>query len=374
MCPQGGKMSRVYKRGDTWYIDVRAHGRRVRKSIGRNKRQAESAAKRVEAQIINDEYHLSKQDLPVDGLIGKFLEYTHTNHRSSTVKRYKAVLDHFRAYLREERSRIQKLSQITVEVIEGYKAYRKSALVNPNGMQVKDKSEITKFTREGARSKTINIELGTLKNMFNRAIEWGYLKENPVRKVKPVKEDDKKPFRFLTLEESEKLLSACSNELYPIFYTFLNTGMRKGELENLQWQDVDLKGKRIYIRSKQDWKPKTGERDIPISSDLVAVLTEFKKTQKSEASDYVFPVKNIHNHNWLREKLIETVQKAEIENFTKIHDLRHTYASHLTMAGVDAFTLAKLMGHTDIQMTMRYSHLSQGHLDKAVEKLPLKRQ
>jgi len=76
-----------------------------------------------------------------------------------------------------------------------------------------------------------------------------------------------------------------------------------------------------------------------------------------------------HSHNWLRLELIKIARKASIKDLTKIHTLRHTFASHLVMNGVDLPTVKRLMGHTDIQTTMIYAHLAPEHLTDAVNKL-----
>ena len=368
-------MGRIYKRKDTWYLDVRIKGRRLRRRVGKAKRVAELALKDAEVKIARDEFGFTKQDISVDRLIERFLEYNRTNHRTSTTRRYEAVTDHFRRFLAAGRPDVFAVSQVTSEVIEGYKTFRRDEWVNPNGKPVESEDDVTSYTRKGARARTVNLELDGLKTMFNLAIRWGYLRDNPVRQVKPLKTDDKRPVRFLTLEECQQLLDASPPDLYVIFYTFLNTGMRRSELENLQWQDVDLRRKRILIRSKEDWKPKTTDREIPMSEELAELLADFRRCTIDNSPDaYVFPVKGAgHSHNWLRMELIKVGRMAGISDLTKIHTLRHTFASHLVMQGVDLPTVGKLMGHSDIETTMIYAHLAPDHLANAVTKLPFKR-
>ena len=207
--------------------------------------------------------------------------------------------------------------------------------------------------------------------MFYLAIKWGYLRDNPCKPIKKLKVRDSKAVRFLTKEECQRLLDACSPDLYPVYFTFLNTGMRKAELENLEWADIDLERRRIRIRRKENWQPKTGERDIPINSQLHALLTELHQAnQCGLKSNWVFPDRTGGQIKIkLREKLIQIAKKAGIENLTKVHTLRHTFASHLVMSGVDLPTVKKLMGHSDIQTTMIYAHLAPDHLAEAVDKL-----
>jgi len=151
-----------------------------------------------------------------------------------------------------------------------------------------------------------------------------------------------------------------------------STGMRKAELENLEWSDIDLRRRKIRIRRKKTWRPKTGEREIPINEDLLSLFTRLKReNNKSIKSALVFPDKNGTRlgANRLRVRLIEIAEKAGIKNLTQIHALRHTFASHLVMKGVDLPTVQKLMGHSDIQTTMIYAHLAPDHLTDAVDRL-----
>ncbi len=107
-------------------------------------------------------------------------------------------------------------------------------------------------------------------------MKWGYAKGSPTKGVKKLKTADAKALRFLTIEECRRFLDACPTDLYPVYFTFLHTGMRKAELENLEWRDIDFKRRKIVIRGKEFWQPKTGEREIPINQELLELLHNLK--------------------------------------------------------------------------------------------------
>ena len=365
-------MGSIYKRGKSWYIDVRVKGRRIRKRVGRSKEIAVLALKDAEVKAAREEFGFAKDDISIDKFVERFLDYSRANHRPTTTSRYRAVIEHFQAFVKSL-GNVTFISEVNTETIDRYKVYRKDAWVNPNGQPVESDNDVNGHTRKGARAHTINFEVGALKSIFNLAIKWGYLKENPTKGVTKLKVDDSKAPRFLTQDECRRLLEACPRDLYPIYFTFLNTGMRKAELENLEWADVDFKRRKIKIRRKATWQPKTGEREIPISDSLLELLKGLKDNNaKTTKSNYVF----CHGDGGklkakLRERLIRIAKKAEIEDLTRVHTLRHTFASHLVMSGVDLPTVKKLMGHSDIQTTMIYAHLAPDHLADAVNKLSL---
>jgi site-specific recombinase XerD len=364
-------MARIYQRGKVWYLDISVRGRRIRNRVGTSKRIAELALKDAEVKAAKDEFGFAKHDITIEKFIEQFLDYSRTNHREATTKRYRAVIDHFRQFL-HSKSNVTFISEITTELIDQYKVYRKDSWVNPNGYPVDSDDDVNGHTRKGARAHTINFEIGTLKSIFYLAMKWGYLKENPTLGVNKLKVTDSKPLRFLTVEECKMFLEACPDDLYPVYFTFLNTGMRKAELENLEWSDVDLKHRTIRIRRKEFWQPKTGERDIPINKQLHDLLAQLKtENDRSIKSSFVFPDRQTGGKikTKLRRRLILIAKQAGIENLTKIHTLRHTFASHLVMNGVDLPTVKKLMGHSDIQTTMIYAHLAADHLAGAVDKL-----
>ena len=138
------------------------------------------------------------------------------------------------------------------------------------------------------------------------------------------------------------------------------------ELLNLEWKDVDFKNKTVKVDNKEDHHTKNYElRSIPMNSFLCSVL---RKIPRHIKSGYVFCNKSGEKFRRIRDGFNATLKRAGIENF-RFHDMRHTFASHLVMKGCDLRTVQQLLGHKDIKMTMRYSHLSKEHLCNAVENL-----
>jgi integrase len=138
--------------------------------------------------------------------------------------------------------------------------------------------------------------------------------------------------------------------------------MRKGEILNLRWDQVDLKHGFILLEVT-----KNGERrEIPINETLRQNLETQPRHIKSS---YVFWYGEVGRpYGEVTKSFNSAVRRAGIKDFT-FHDLRHTFASHLVMAGVDLTTVKELLGHKTLTMTLRYAHLAPGHKAKAVELL-----
>jgi len=224
----------------------------------------------------------------------------------------------------------------------------------------------SKSVRQGAKAYTVNFEVKALRTIFYFAMRSNYLEANPIKGFKFLKTDDSKQRRFLTESECKRLLDHAEKENYPIFAVFLNTGMRRAELVNLEWSDIDFKNGVIKIQRKPFWLPKTGEREIPMNETAQEILMKLPKR-----GNFVFADEAGRklNPDLLRKRLVDTAKKANIENLTEIHALRHTFASQLISNGVDLPSVQKLMGHTNIQTTMIYTHQTTDHLKNAIAKL-----
>jgi len=163
-------------------------------------------------------------------------------------------------------------------------------------------------------------------------------------------------------------LAHCNAQLTPLVITALHTGFRKSELLSLQWANIDFRHHLIKVEAAYT---KTREaRSVPMSETLTATLKQHKIHATTE------PTASVFGYRQMTKTFARAVQRAGIANFT-FHDLRHTFASRLVMAGVDLATVKELMGHKHITMTLRYAHLAPGHkrsaiaaLDRVAEKVP----
>ena len=258
----------------------------------------------------------------------------------------------------------------------------------------------TKRLKDGKAPSTIQRDLVPLKTALNRAVEWGYIDENPIARVKPPKDlDDNTKPRYLSAEESMRLRQALdareekrrqerqnanewrqvrgyplmpdlrqlpyTDHMKPLVLLALNTGMRRGELFNLHWKDVDTKGARLTVRG---YGAKSGRtRHIPLNDEAVTILKGWQETTGAETG-YVFPSDDGGRLDNINSAWAGVLNMAGILDF-RFHDLRHTFASWLVMGGVDLNTVRDLLGHADLKMTLRYAHLAPEHKAAAVATL-----
>ena len=198
--------------------------------------------------------------------------------------------------------------------------------------------------------------------MLNKAVEWGMLEGNPFKKgQKLMFKENNHRLRFLSEAEIKALLAVCPPHLRPIVETALLTGMRKEELLSLKWEQINH-GLINLIKTKS-----VNPRLIPISGRLVEIFQQLRH-QNQLKSPYVFCDGEGRRFNSVKRSFATACHKAGIEKF-RFHDLRHTFASHLLMRGASLKTVQELLGHSDIKMTMRYAHLSPGHLQDSVNLL-----
>jgi len=324
----------VYKRGDNWWIDFYASGKRVREKIGPIKKLAENALAKRRTEVVENKY------FDIDNTPRVRLKEFADSFLNSYCKPNKVSWFNDDTYLRQvlEFFGDVYLDEITPEMIENLKAHR---------------------LNEGAKPATVNRILACLRTMLNKAIEWGKLKDTPMKKVKLFKEDNIRT-RFLAKEELERLLDNCPIHLKNIVVFAINTGMRRGEILNLKWSNIDFRNKCIHVEKTKSKTP----RVIPINSALERLLINIRENSISE---YVFCYHK-NKIDSVKTGFNSAMRKARINDF-RFHDLRHTFASYLVMNGVDINTVKELLGHKKIEMTLRYSHLSQDHKLRAVETL-----
>jgi len=149
-----------------------------------------------------------------------------------------------------------------------------------------------------------------------------------------------------------KLLSVF---LKPIVLTAIHTGCRRGEVLSLRWKDIDFKERRMLLETTKN----NERRVVPMNDTLYGVL---KALPVHLGSELVFP--EVEGRQ-LSLAFHRACKRAGLKDF-RFHDLRHSFASYLTMGGENLRTVQTLLGHKDLRMTMRYSHLSPEHLREAV--------
>lgn len=333
-------MPSIYKRNKVWYIDYRIDGKRERKRIGSSKKVAELELKNIEVKLSRGEIEPPTKKKSLHEFFDELEKYIEINKKHNTKVRYLEVLDHFKEFLKDYPS-ITHLTHINSRIMEHYKQAR----------------------TEHVAHKTVNFEIGTIGHFFNLAIKYNYISKNPVEDVEKLKWKQKTP-KFFSKKEIKLILENCGERLYPIFLAFLYTGMRKNELKNLEWTDIDFKNKLIKVQIKDFWEPKFGSaRLIPMNRKLCEILG--KHDRKSR---WVFCTNSGQQVRHLRRDLLLLCDRLGIKNVT-LHTFRHTFASHLVMSGVDLPSVQKLLGHKDIKTTMIYAHLAPDHLKRAVEKI-----
>ncbi|MCP4370637.1 MAG: tyrosine-type recombinase/integrase, partial [Deltaproteobacteria bacterium] len=207
---------------------------------------------------------------------------------------------------------------------------------------------------------TANRKLACLKHMFTKAVDWDMTTEEALKRVRKVKfqKESRGKLRFLDVDECQRLVECCQKHLRPIVTLAINTGMRRGEILPLTWQQIDLRHGYISL-----YYTKSGDgRQIPMNQSVIEMFTEMPRGLESK---YVFANRNGDPLTNIKHSFASALKKAEISNAT-FHTLRHTAASHLVMAGVDLPSVKELLGHKSLTMTLRYAHLAPGHTKKAV--------
>ena len=345
-------MARLFKRGKIWNITYYQSGKRHRKSLGKDKKQAEAAFKEIAYRLSRNELILTRK-IPFNLFVKEFLEYAKSRLSEKTHHNYSLALKHLEKYLQEKED-VKYIQDLDMGMIDRFVASR---LKSPSP-QRKDRT---------VERSTVNTELKGIKRFLNRAVELSYLKDSPARKVRLLSTARRNP-RFFSEAEAALILNDCKDgRVREIYLVLLYTGMRIGELVNLEWDDADFVRRTITIRPKDFWKPKGNEeRPIPMHDVVFYIL--FSKERKSR---WVFTKAdgekvNIHS---LETRFRRQLTRLGIPGAT-LHTWRHTFASYLTMRTGNIRAIQKLLGHKSIRTTEIYSHLSDKHLHGVVGQLP----
>ena len=271
---------------------------------------------------------------------------------------------HFRTWYPEP------LTAITVERIEAWKARR---------------------LHEGRSPATVLRDLFTLSSVLQRAVKAGELTENPMRRVDKPRIDRRGKVRFLDEDEELRLRKALMDRdleiqnqrrgannrrqkrhepLLPPLTHFgdhltaavllsMNTGLRRGEVIKLRWACIDFVRRLLTVEGRDAKSRQT--RHVPLNDEAMSVLRRWR--EQSGSRGRVFGVTTSFRTTWEK-----ALKRAGIGKF-RWHDLRHHFASRLVQRGVPLNTVRDLLGHSSVQMSLRYAHLAPDQRREAVAKL-----
>ena len=215
------------------------------------------------------------------------------------------------------------------------------------------------------KGATVNRRLAALRSMLSWAKLQQFIPEVPFSVPKVSQKDSKIVERYLTPEERQNLMSAAENckakWMKPALVLSLNTGIRKGTLLKLKWQNVDFENRQLRLEAAI---MKGGKAAVLPLNDMVCDELARWKHRTRKTKGYVFSEhgKMLSDTRTAFSKLLA---EAGIKNFSW-HCLRHDFASRLAMAGVSMQVIQKLMCHSSLQMTERYAHLAPSVLAEAV--------
>lgn len=330
-------MATCYQYHGSWYIQWTQNGKRQKECIGRvsvvSHVEARLKAKAKEVELATGKVIFSSVPT-LSQFVPEYLSW-HEKEYPSSHFRVRQIVEQ---YLLPDFG-VLPMDHIKSMPIERYKHKRKD---------------------QGAKSATITKELRTLKAMLNCAVDWEILPVMPLRRIKEPQNLDSKPPEFYTIEQMGKLYQAATGLHASIWRLFANTGMRRKEGLILRRTWIGKEGMKI-LSSEED-RTKSGLwRDIPLTDGAIQALEEIPK-------DGIYVLPRVRPPS-LSRACLSDAGKAGLNG--GLHTLRHTYISHLVMAGVPLRTVQKLAGHAHYSTTERYAHLAPGHLQDAGRKISL---
>ncbi|OMH39840.1 tyrosine-type recombinase/integrase [Desulfurobacterium indicum] len=314
-----------------WYVEF---GRAKKKSLRtRNRAEAVRIFNKLKREYLAGRLIVLKEGIkvPLSQFVQEYLEWTKNNRSEETYTKARHVLN--------------RLREVVGDIyIQNFTKRHMDEYVNH-------------LLEYGLSKVTVNVHIRTIKAALSKAVEWEYLKENPLRGYKQLKVQQKPP-RFLLPEQIKKVEEVIDKEEWLFIFRFLvYTGIRIGEAIKINWKDVDLERGVITVRKSKNFQ----SRVIPIHPNLKQELLN-----RYPAVGKVIP----YSRDYIEHKLKEYFKKAGLPEL-RVHDLRHTFASLMVMAGVDLKTVQELLGHTSYKTTEIYAHLAPAHLQEAIKKLPI---
>jgi len=351
-------MANIRKRGKTYQIDYfDPAGKRIRMSFVKKKDAEAELGKRVSLKAEGRYLDIKKEcTTKFSELVKKYKE--NFEYQRSFDNWKQLCLNNFKEYFGTDTI----VSKIRYVDLETYRNHLRQKLTCKGTIRT---------------DATVNREISCLHHLFAKGAEWELLEQNPFSRGKSLltKENNQR-LRFLSQEELQKLLTVSPDHLQEIIICAVNTGMRRGELLSLKWEQI--RNGFIYLQNTKTNDP----RQIPVNDTLAELFKKIKK--QNPGSAYVFTYRTTKkdkstenlkvitfNNTPMRniKHAFETAVKKSGIDHCRMHDMRHTFASHLLMSGASLKDVQELLGHKTFEMTLRYAHLSQAHKKNAVNLL-----
>ncbi len=328
-----------------WLVELRyPNGSRLRKRL-RREREALRLWAAEQTKIENGTWdERAARNVTVATALERYREYSKVQHRS-----HNSYIDPSLTLWEQHLGPQTPLAKVGSPQVEDFKLKR---------------------AQKVSRSTT-DKDLAVLKAFFNWCIAHRLAVSNPARRVKLFHEDNSR-LRYLTREEYDRLIEVArtivtSPYLEEKIILAVHTGLRRGSLFNLRWDQVDLANNVIRIPRTKSGRPLS----LPLNATALKTLQTLQEARTPE-SPYVFPHRSGPNAGEpvqdIKNGFHTALELADIEDFTW-HDLRHTFASWLMMRGASLRSVAELLGHQSMKMTMRYAHLSPAFLSAQVSLL-----
>ena len=363
----------LIQRGNVYWADFRAGGRRIRKSLSRNLKTAKQLLIELRARAERGEFGLLDNDYPVAELREQFLRHCRQTLKAASVLRYEDSLNNILPAIPP------RISQISPEAVLTHREQRLAKGIDPG---------------------TVNYDVAALGRMLRWGMSNRLISHNPLTGIKPLPKDDTCEGRALTREEVDRLKEVSSPHWRDIWHCYLVTGLRNQELANLMFSDIDWDYRELVVQSGVAKSRK--QRRIPIEDGLWEIFEQQSNERETRkpgrncspkltplvqarfTQDHVFVTpqnSRLTGTNAIYDAFMRGCRLADIPTRTfdaegratkrvDVHSLRRTFATELIITGSDPKTVQELLGHKTLDITMRlYAKVHTGTKRQAIGRL-----
>ncbi|END6834995.1 site-specific integrase [Escherichia coli] len=362
----------LFRRGEIWYASYSLPGgKRIKESLGtKDKRQAQELHDKRKAELWRVDKLGDMPDVTFEEACLRWLEEKADKKSIDSDKsRIAFWIEHF------EGIRIKDISEAMIYSVisKAYNRKTKERWKLQVEAALRKGKEPPAYIPKSVSTQTKATHLAMIKAILRAAErDWKWLEKAPVIKIPAVKN---KRVRWLEKEEARRLIDACSDPLKSVVKFALATGLRRSNIINLEWQQIDMQ-RRVAWANPEDSKSnraigvalndtacKVLRDQIGKHHRWVFVYTTAARRPDGTMTPSIRKMRLDYNTSWLT-----ACRRAGIENF-RFHDLRHTWASWLIQSGVPLSVLQEMGGWESIEMVRRYAHLAPNHLTEHARKI-----